>query len=415
MKTAACRMRILLINASDNKGGAAQVGWNVLHGLRDRGHEVELWAAKKSSNSEWVTEIPAEDKPVARSISARVKHRLGVNLDLESGFPASASGLEKFDAVHLHDLPAWNWRHFREVARKLPILWTIHSMAPFTGNCIYSYGCSRYRQSCGQCPQHGKWPLLWNHRDGSRLNLELKCWLTREMPIHLLGVSEWISDRCRESRLFRGKPVRTIQNAVDPQRFYRVDSDAARERLGIPRDARTVLISVAGNPLDDRKGIDLSIQALQKLEDVDLFLLPMGISGDSPELKAAFSKFASLPPRHVADDSVMRDYYSAADVVWHPSRADTSSMVSLEAFACGTPVIAAEVGGVPEVVKDGKGLLIPANDSDALASATRRFFRDESLQESVRQALEAHSAESEFRRMLDEHEETYQEVLGARI
>lgn len=384
------------------------MGWNLLHGLRKRGHDVEMWVSKKSSDSPWVHEIPAEPANADGSLGKRIKHRLGVNLDFRSGFPESESRFSEFDVVHLHDLPAWNWRHFRGLAAQVSLFWTIHSMAPFTGNCIYSYECTRFEQMCGNCPQHGKWPLLWNHRDGSRLNLGLKRWWMRGANLNLIGVSNWISSRCRESSLFRAMPVTTIQNAVSPERFYPVDPISARERLGIPHDTRTVLVSVAGNPLDIRKGIDISVEALKQLVEFDLFLLPLGISGDSPELKEIFDKFPSLPPRHISDDAVMRDYYSAADVVWHPSRADTSSMVSLEAFACGTPVIAAEVGGVPEVVKDGKGLLIPANDSAALAEATRQFFNEPAIRQEIDAALKNHSAVDDFERMLDEHESLFE-------
>lgn len=338
---------------------------------------------------------------------------MGVTLDFHSQFPRNfrASDFSGFDAIHLHDQPAWNWRDFRWLAAQAPLFWTIHSMAPITGNCIYSYGCDRFQRMCGSCPQHGKWPLLWNHRDGSRLNLGLKRWWTRGIGLNVIGVSDWISDRCRESSLFGGLPVRTIRNAVSPERFFPVERAVARERLGIPADAKVVLLSVAGNPMDTRKGIDISLDAMKRLEGAGLFLLPMGISGDSKELKEDFAQHPSLAPRHISDDAVMRDYYSAADVVWHPSRADTSSMVSLEAFACGTPVIAAAVGGVPEVVKDGKGILIPSNDSFELAATTRRFFTDPNVKVSIRRDVHQHSAESEFERMLTEHEAVYSQVL----
>ena len=373
---------------------------------------MEMMVGRRSSDSPWVSEIPADPALSTSSLRHRLLHRTGVNLDIQSLFPSiiEPSRFATFDAVHLHDLPAWNWCHFRWLAKQVPLFWTIHSMAPFTGNCLYSYNCDRYQRMCGSCPQHGKWPLLWNHRDGSRLNLGLKRWFTRGVSLNLIGVSDWISERCRESSLFRQMPITTIQNAVSPERFYRVDPVAARDRVGIPQDAKAVLVSVAGNPLDSRKGIDLSIEALRQLGDSDLFLLPMGISGESSELKEAFGQFSSLPSRHISDDAVMRDYYSAADVVWHPSRADTSSMVSLEAFACGTPVIAAEVGGVPEVVRDGKGLLISADDSTALAAATRRFFEDPEIKKRAQTALAGYSVNGAFERILDEYEVVYSQA-----
>ena len=79
-----------------------------------------------------------------------------------------------------------------------------------------------------------------------------------------------------------------------------------------------------------------------------------------------------LPPRNLSTNEELRLYYNAADVVWHRPRADTSSMVRLEA-----PVIAAAVGGVTEIVQHGvNGMLIPSNHAKSLATATMDFFED---------------------------------------
>ncbi len=392
------------------------MAWNLAKGLRARGHEVEYWVNHKSSDADFVHEMVRPAVRAGRSLLGRVVHRLGINsLQLESASPRHSvpGNPAEFDLIHLHDVGEFNLSHFDWLARQAPLIWTMHCMAPFTGNCLYSYGCDRYMNGCGSCPEYGQWPLHWLHRDGSALNLRLKRWFLRNTPLQLIGVSDWIRERCQESRLFRDQPATTILNAVDPERFFPVHQTEARDRLGVPQDARVVLLSVAGEPQDTRKGLDIAVKALHELHDFPVFLLPLGIAGDSSELREALAGFPGLPPRHVHEDATLRDYYAAADVVWHPSRADTSSMVSLEAFACGTPVIAAAVGGVPEVVKDGKGLLIEANDSSELASATRRFFLDPVIKMGIDESLQRHSAELEFARMLDEHESFYSSFLDA--
>ncbi len=403
-------MRILLLNPSDTKGGSAQVAWNLAKGLRQRGHDVEFWVTRKSSSAEFVRELPDVSTKKESEFGKKVIHRMGINeLCLQSPMPRQAFLAKQpaFDLIHLHDLGNFNWRDFSWLAQQAPLVWTIHSMAPFTGNCLYSYGCERFRDACGNCPQIGNWHLEWLHRDGSALNVRLKRWFLSRVQIDLIGVSDWIRDRCLESRLFRDFPANTIANAVDPERFYTVDQAQARSRLGVPQDARAVLLSVSGNPRDTRKGLDLAIAALRELKDFSLFLIPLGIAGDSPELRETLAQFPGLPPRHVDDDAVLRDCYAAADVVWHPSRADTSSMVSLEAFACGTPVIAAAVGGVPEVVTPEYGLRIPAEDASALVAATRRFFTEPELRLSFLENLANRKTDCLYQRFLDQHEELY--------
>jgi glycosyltransferase involved in cell wall biosynthesis len=408
-------MRILLINGSDLKGGAAQVAWNLANGLRQRGHDVEFRVDNKSSDAEFVVEMPGRAAS-GMDILDKVIYRLGIDLlGLRSPLPHAAfkDDLKKFDLIHLHDLGAFNWRQFEWLSKQAPVVWTIHCMGHFTGGCIYSYECDRYMRSCGACPQVGKWPMHCLHRDGTAQVLALKRWFLHRVPLRIIGVSDWIGKCCSESRLFQGREVTTIHNAVDPKRFYPSDREAARARLGVPQDARAVMFSVAGDPQDTRKGLDLAIEAFHELLDLRLFLLPLGIAGESSGLHDLLAGCDGLQPRHVHDDATLRDYYAAADLVWHPSRADTSSMVSLEAFACGTPVIAADVGGVPEVVPSTYGMLIPANDSAALAEETRHYFMEPGVAQQYRTALTHYPTSAAYEQFISEHERVYQSMAGA--
>jgi len=334
-------------------------------------------------------------------------------LGLDSPIPKSfgAEEFRRYDIIHIHDLPEFNWAHLPWLSRQAPLIWTVHSMQPLTGNCLYSYGCERFLQNCGTCPQFGQWPLNWLHRDGSYLNMRLKRTLMSQMTMQVVGVSDWISEQARKS-LFGSFPVTTIKNAIDPECFFPIDRNAAREQLQIPQNAKTVMLSVASNVLDQRKGLDLALAALPRLVGLNLFLLPTGISGDTSALKKAMAGIAGLEPRNITDDALMRDYYAAADVVWHPSRADNYPMVLLEAIACGTPVIAAAVGGVPEIVNENNGILIPANDSEALAQTTRNFFEGVCVQNQHKNERSALVTSNQFMRFIDEHEVLYKKLIS---
>jgi glycosyltransferase involved in cell wall biosynthesis len=406
-------VKILLINSSDKAGGAAGVGWLLAKGLRRRHHEVDLLVGRKFTDSPYVRELPKQAASNARSWSQRIIHRLGINT---LGFDCRVPKILKkgefrcYDVIHIHDLPPFNWLHLPWLSRQAPLVWTMHSMQPFTGNCIYSYGCERFRKNCGSCPQFGQWPLNWLHRDGSFLNMFFKRNISKRMTIHIIGVSDWISEQARKS-FFGRFPVVTIKNAADPDHFFPVNRAEARARLQIPHDARAVMLSVATNILDKRKGFDIALDALPKLADLNLFLLPTGIAGDVTALTKATAGIAGLKPRHITDDVLLRDYYASADLVWHPSRADTSSLVIIEANACGTPVIAARVGGVPEVVCENSDTLIAPNDSDALAKATRMFFQKQPVESGCEERRPAGDASRQFARFIDEHETLYEKMI----
>ena len=96
-----------------------------------------------------------------------------------------------------------------------------------------------------------------------------------------------------------------------------------------------------------------------------------------------------IDPRFIPDDEIAL-WFGAADVVVAPYRTEAQSGVALTAFHFGRPVIASAVGGLPEIVREGKeGFLVPPEDPAALAAAVDRFFT-----EADRTAMEAAARES---------------------
>ena len=408
-------MKILIINGSDIKGGAGKVGHALASGMQRRDHQVTYLVGRKSSADEFVREVPRQTGQSNRFLQ-RAIHRLGIDhCHLDSSFPRNlGSGfLEQFDLIHLHDAPSLNISSLPWLTRIRPVLWTMHTMGAFTGNCIYAYDCERWKRSCGKCPQFRVWPLKWIHRDGSRANLWIKRRAHRLSRLHLVGVSEWISARAREGITGR-HPVTTIRNPVDTEVFTPIPKHQAKERLGIAPDRRTVLFAISSNPEDTRKGTDIIAAALPMLTTQRITVLPLGIGEGTDKLGELFAGHEFLPPRHLDNDTDLNLYYSAADLVWHPSRADTSSMVGLEAMASGTPVIAARVGGVPEVIGDGiGGLLIDPESPEQLASTTDELFAGPQRLAALCASARARTV-SEFGidRFLDAHETLYRSLLG---
>lgn len=212
-----------------------------------------------------------------------------------------------------------------------------------------------------------------------------------------------------------GLRIETIQNGVDTELFSAQDKGLSKQKLGLAINARTIAFAVAANPEDTRKGIDVILKAIEKLKTPVTFL-PMSIGAGLDQLQAAVSKNSRiLPPQHLSTPESLRDYYSAADLIWHPSRADTSSLVSMEAMACGTPVIASEVGGVPEVVgrfendEDRCCILIPPESPSCLANETDKLFgRPDVLEKMATLSRQRAVKYFDIQRMVDDHLDLYQ-------
>jgi D-inositol-3-phosphate glycosyltransferase len=175
--------------------------------------------------------------------------------------------------------------------------------------------------------------------------------------------------------------VAVIPCGVDLDRFRPLDRAAARAAVGLPLDAQVVLFIGRPEPL---KGADLLIDAVAELEDSRPLLVLVG--GD--ERSSAY--LGSLRAR--ADAAGITDrvrfagatpqerlplYYNAADVCVVPSYYESFGLVALEAMACGTPVIASEVGGLAFLVKDGEtGFHVPDRDPEVLADRICQIITD---------------------------------------
>ena len=171
-----------------------------------------------------------------------------------------------------------------------------------------------------------------------------------------------------------------IPPGVDVGHFYPISSDEAKSYIGLEAHARMILFVGRIEPL---KGVDTLLQAMACLQlkeenrPVHLAIIGGDPSASPEEMTAEMARLQKLCEVLGLDQSVVflgkRDqdklpyYYSAAEVVVMPSHYESFGMVALEAMACGTPVIASEVGGLAYLVRDGEtGFTIPAEEPDAL-------------------------------------------------
>jgi D-inositol-3-phosphate glycosyltransferase len=180
-----------------------------------------------------------------------------------------------------------------------------------------------------------------------------------------------------------GADVHVTPPGIDLDLFRPIDRQAARATLGLNGD-RVVL---AAGRIDPIKGFDTLLDATALLgEREHTRLLLIGGKRGDPELDALASRARELGigDRVTFVGAVpQRDlptYYSAADVCVVPSHYESFGLVAAEALACGTPVVASKVGGLPSIVHDGEnGLLVPWRRPEAFAESIELVLRNQPL------------------------------------
>jgi len=220
--------------------------------------------------------------------------------------------------------------------------------------------------------------------------------------------------------------VVVIPPGVDLSRFYPIDQLEAKEYIGVPPDTQILLYVGRIEPL---KGIDILIEALAKLrergslEQAPICLLVIGGDPDLDPTTAdgEIARLLALCRGHGLQDLVtflgrrsqdsLPYYYSAAIAVVVPSHYESFGMVALEAMACGTPVVASEVGGLAFLVQDGvTGFTVPVDEPEALAERLEALIGDTRLRRRLGEQAAAfarrYSWEVVARRLLDLYEET---------
>jgi len=284
------------------------------------------------------------------------------------------------DLVHCHNLHGgyFDLRALPWLSRQVPVVLTLHDAWLLAGHCVHSLGCERWRDGCLKCPNLKVQPPLM--RDGAAYNWIRKRDIFRRSRVYVSTPSRWLMDRAKRSIL---SPAivgeRVIPNGVDLSVFTPGDKDSARKRLGLPSEANILLFSANGirrNPWKDYSMLRSSLRGVAKALRGRLILVALGERG--PPERAGGVEVRFVP--YQRDPEVVACYNQAADLYVHPARAESFSLTIVEAMACGKPVVATSVGGIPEVVDDGEtGFLVPENDVKAMEERIRTLLEEENL------------------------------------
>ena len=270
--------------------------------------------------------------------------------------------IQSADLIHVHWINEGIYSdHFLKDMNR-PLVWTLHDMWPFTGGCHYTGDCRRFTGQCGICPCLGSAKASDLSSKGQQRRIQEY----KNAALQFVGCSQWISEEANASRILResGKTCIAIPNPIETRWFHARDKEDCRNLLGIQTKKKLILTGSI-NLRDQRKGASFLLEALGHLDPETYALCTFG----NPEGFDTGS-VETITFGNVFDDLHLSLIYSACDLFCAPSVQENLANTVMESLACGTPAVAFEIGGMPDMIHPGfNGQLAQPFDVLSLANA----------------------------------------------
>ncbi|MBE8233322.1 MAG: glycosyltransferase [Endozoicomonadaceae bacterium] len=410
-------MKILQVNTHDKGGGAEQVAYSLYKGIQAAGHDSRLAVGWQHVDDVNIVELNPDQhgnlwkkifiylaglttslfhkdlsrysNKALRLLAEPDKTYRWFKGEEEFDYPLSINLLDFFasppDLIHFHNLHGnyFDLRYLIEITKKVPVLVTLHDEWLYTGHCAATFDCDRWHNVCGHCPALDTYPKVLI--DNTTKNLNLKKQIYSQSKFYVSTPADWLMKRVKKSVLAPAIiDTKVIYNGIDTTVFKPADKTQARQSLGIDQDVY-ILLAVA-NFIKSNKfknyqlALQATIQAGEQLADKKIVLFAIGEGGETEYYDNTEVHFKP----YICDPKILANYYQAADIYLHAAKAEVWGLTITEAMACGKPVIATAVGGIPEQVislhdnpDNATGILVERDDSNAMSEAIRQLLQDE--------------------------------------
>ena len=363
-------MRVLIINTSENIGGAAIAANRLMEALKNNGVKAKMLVRDKRTDQITVASLPQSPLLKAKFVWERVciwkanrfkKHNL-FQVDL-ANTGTDITALPEFkeaDVIHLHWINQ-GFLSLKDIRRIIdsgkPIVWTMHDQWPFTGICHYSGECTKYQTGGGT-------------HDLSAKVFRRKQQMLRGAHIIFVACSRWLEGLARQSALLVGQEVASIPNTINANIFHPMEQVKVRLQCNLPIDKKLLLFGSL-KATDPRKGIDYLMEACRILKEKHPELaarVGIVVVGNRADQIRALFPFPVYAIDYVSDEKQMARLYNAVDAYVTPSLEDNLPNTIVEALSCGIPCVGFNVGGIPEMIDHRRnGYLAEARNAEDLA------------------------------------------------
>ncbi len=417
-------MNILHISTSDSIGGAARACVNISDALNSIGVISTILVQQKKTKNESVKEVSTHFKTGSRIImdyflmKSLSKSRRG-----RFTFPFVGTEIYTQDIMAKADIINLHWVNggFLSLmslenifALNKPVVWTFHDMWVFTGGCHYTGGCTNFLTICKDCPA-----LIFSGKhDLSNRIFRLKEKLFRGNKFSVITCSNWLAKESERSHLLHGFDITVVPNPIDTSVFHPFPAEDAKKALKLSKDKIVFLFS-AFTVSEVRKGFNYFKEALLKLSQLKpelRDLIEIVVLGSSNKNDFNEIPFEVTFTGRLDDINKLVLFYSAADLFIAPSVQENLSNTVMESLACGTPVLAFNIGGMPDMIENSvNGFLVDNISAYELSKGMQRFIEMDiisrkRLREHARKKVMDHFSPA---RIADQYTSVYKKLMNA--
>lgn len=395
-------MNVLHINTYERRGGASIAGQRIIEALQKHSPTKARFlvdaAVQNNEHIQGLSQTYIQKKLSFARFALERLYYLPYEVSRQERFYYSPARfgrdisrhpwVQEADILHLH------WINFgflsleslkKLLALKKPIVWTLHDMWAFTGGCHHARHCPHYQKACGNC-FYMKKP---KEKDLSFYHLKKKLEIFSGARISFVGCSQWMRAELAKSKLIQANPqIRqyNIPNPLDTQIFKPLE----KLRQG---GARFSILFGSPKITDEKKGYSYFIKALQLIKEKypDMAAISeVHLIGNSP---IPLEDSIPLPFRelgYISRTEEMVKVYNQAQVFVLPSLNENLPNTIMESMACLTPVVAFNIGGIPEMI-DHKinGYLADYLSAESLADGLYWIWQNYKNQEQWAQVQQA--------------------------
>lgn len=398
-------MKILQINSFFSVGGPPRIVNGIYDTLVELGYECKIAAAREMMYA------PKNSIRIGSNLGVRI-NALKSRLFDNEGFSAKRATkklikeIEEYnpDVIHLHNLHGYYINleilfNYLKTAGK-PVVWTLHDCWSITGHCAhFDYiGCDKWKTTCESCPQIKEYPKSIFKDNSYRNYKKKKAAFCGVNNMTLAPVSKWLEGILKQSFLAE-YPTEVSYNGIDLEAFF-PRASTLKEKLKV--EDKKVLLGVAQN-WGVKKGLADFKLLYQSMDKTKYALVLIGLPEEQQK---------EMPEGIICVDQTnckeeLAEYYSIADVFLNLSYEETFGLVTLEALACGTPVVVYDRTAVPEIVEKDCGEVVAAGNIEELLQKIDIVDKSSRTEACVKKAQEF-----DYKKSYQKYVQLYERLCG---